>query len=150
MLLCHYNAAHYGAGELISDSREGSWRKASATWMFYFNAGPDRAALWQDAKQRAQAETAAWPYPWLDDAQFQPAPQHDVAGRLVFDKMPARRQAKRGSSSRRTRKSLPRSIGSGNGKATAFMAGRMPPGALRSPRFVQGGPYMIFTRGSGE
>ena len=89
VLLRHYNAAHYGAGELLSDSQDGSWRRASATWMFYFNSGPDRAALWQDAKQRAQAETSAWPYPWLDDAQFQ-LHRSTVAGRLAFDdKSPA-------------------------------------------------------------
>ena len=84
VLLRHYNAAHYGAGELLSDSKEGSWRRASATWMFYFNSGPDRAALWQDAKARAQTESAAWPYPWLDDAQFQ-LHRGAIAGRLTFD-----------------------------------------------------------------
>jgi len=84
VLLRHYNAAHYGAGELLSDSKDGSWRRASATWMFYFNNGSDRAALWKDAKERAQVETAAWPYPWLDDAQFQ-LRRGTVAGRLAFD-----------------------------------------------------------------
>jgi rhamnogalacturonan endolyase len=89
VLLRHYNAAHYGAGELLSDSKDGSWRRASATWMFYFNSGPDRAALWQDAKQRARTESAAWPYPWLDDALFQ-LHRGAVAGRLGFDdKTPA-------------------------------------------------------------
>jgi rhamnogalacturonan endolyase len=84
VLLRHYNAAHYGAGELLSDSKDGSWRRASATWMFYFNSGADRAALWQDAKKRAQTETAEWPYPWLDDAQFQ-LHRGAVSGRLAFD-----------------------------------------------------------------
>ena len=84
VLLRHYNAAHYGAGELLSDSKDGSWRRASAAWMFYFNSGPDRAALWQDAKQRAQAESAAWPYPWLADDQFQ-LHRGAVTGRVTFD-----------------------------------------------------------------
>jgi rhamnogalacturonan endolyase len=81
VLLCHYVAGHYGAGGVTSDSRDGSWRKASAPWFVYVNAGTN---LWADAKQRAANEASAWPYPWLDDELFQ-LRRGAVAGRLVFD-----------------------------------------------------------------
>jgi rhamnogalacturonan endolyase len=84
VLLCHYVAGHYGAGGIRSDSRDGSWSKASVPWFVYVNSGEDAAAMWKDAKVCARAEAARWPYPWLDDASFQ-LHRGSVTGRLVFD-----------------------------------------------------------------
>ena len=71
VLLYHAAAAHYGAGLIESDSRQGSWRKVSAPCFVYVNTGADAAALWSDAKARAQQLAAQWPYAWLDAAEFQ-------------------------------------------------------------------------------
>ncbi|WP_439626001.1 polysaccharide lyase family protein [Gemmata sp.] len=84
VLLAHATAAHYGAGVLTSDSKAGSWSKASVPTFTYVNEGRDQAALWADAKARAAAEVARWPNPWLDDARFQ-LKRGTVTGRLAFD-----------------------------------------------------------------
>lgn len=84
VLLGTATAAHYGAGVISSDSREGSWSKASAPWFFYVNQGASQAELWRDAKRLAAERAAAWPYDWLDNARFQRS-RGQVAGTLVFD-----------------------------------------------------------------
>jgi rhamnogalacturonan endolyase len=82
ILLAHAQGAHFGAGILTSDARDGSWRKVSAPWFIYVNEAPGQTQLWQDAKRRAAAAVAAWPYPWLDAAAFQPV-RARVSGRSV-------------------------------------------------------------------
>ena len=84
VLLCHATAAHYGAGVLTSDSKNGSWSKVSAPWFVYVNRAADHAALWEDAKRRAGSEVRAWPYRWLDDGRFQ-LDRGTVTGRLMLD-----------------------------------------------------------------
>ena len=71
VLLAHAQGAHYGAGILTSDSKDGSWTKVSAPWFVYVNAGASQAEMWKDARQHAAEAAAAWPYSWLDDAIFQ-------------------------------------------------------------------------------
>jgi rhamnogalacturonan endolyase len=82
VLLAHAQAAHYGAGILTSDGRDGSWRKVSAPWFIYVNSAASQAELWRDAQRRAAEAVAAWPYRWLDDAAFQ-RDRASVGGRLV-------------------------------------------------------------------
>ena len=84
VLLAHATAAHYGAGTVVSDSRDGSWSKVTAPWFVYVNSGDDRAALWRDAKARGARAAADWPYAWLDVAQFQ-LKRGAVSGRLTVD-----------------------------------------------------------------
>jgi rhamnogalacturonan endolyase len=84
VLLAHYTGAHYGAGTISSDSREGSWSKASAPWFVYLNAGRGARALWRDARRRAAREVAAWPFGWLEDARFE-LHRAVVSGRIVLD-----------------------------------------------------------------
>lgn len=82
VLLAHAQGAHYGAGILVSDPRDGPWTKVSAPWFIYANQAASPAACWQDAQRRAAQEVAAWPHPWLDDARFQ-LRRGSVSGRLV-------------------------------------------------------------------
>jgi rhamnogalacturonan endolyase len=84
VLLCHYNAGHYGAGGISSNSRDGTWSRASAPWFVYVNEAPGQAMLWQDAKRRAADDRSKWPYAWLDDARFQ-VRRAGVAGVIRFD-----------------------------------------------------------------
>lgn len=89
VLLGTATAAHYGAGPLVSDSRNGSWSKVSAPWFIYVNRAASQADLWRDAKRCAAQRVSAWPYGWLDRARFQLDRGH-VTGRLIFgDGQPA-------------------------------------------------------------
>lgn len=84
VLLAHATGAHYGAGILTSDEKDGAWRKVSAPWFIYANSAANQSELWQDAKHRASQEVAAWPYAWLDDAAFQ-LNRGSVFGRISLD-----------------------------------------------------------------
>jgi rhamnogalacturonan endolyase len=88
VLLRHAVAGHYGAGAVVSASSNGSWRQVSAPCFVFANAGGDAAALWRDAKARADAEAARWPHAWLGP-DFLPGGRGRVAGRLAIDGAPA-------------------------------------------------------------
>lgn len=83
ILLAHAEGAHFGAGVLTSDSKEGSWSKTSAPWFIYVNTSTHPDELWQDAKKQAEVQAAEWPYAWLDDEKFQ-LHRGGVSGRLLF------------------------------------------------------------------
>jgi len=88
VLLRHAVAGHYGAGAVISASSNGSWRQVSAPCFVFANAGAGAAALWRDAKARADAEAARWPHAWLG-REFEPGSRGRVTGRLDIDGAPA-------------------------------------------------------------
>ena len=83
VLLRHATAAHYGGGTIRSDSDAGTWSKVSAPCFVYANTAESGQALWHDARRRAEAEVAAWPYRWLDDTRFQ-LDRGRLHGRLVM------------------------------------------------------------------
>jgi rhamnogalacturonan endolyase len=85
VLLRHATAAHFGAGVLRTDSKNGSWSKVSAPWFVYVNTDSSQSALWQDAQHRAKEEAEKWPYAWLDDRAFQ-LDRGRTSGRLLFGK----------------------------------------------------------------
>jgi hypothetical protein len=84
VLLFHATAAHYGAGTITSRARDGSWRKVSAPCFIYVNRGVSQAALWSDAKEKAVLEEKAWPYEWLEAAEFE-VKRGTVSGKIQFD-----------------------------------------------------------------
>jgi rhamnogalacturonan endolyase len=55
---------HYGSGGLHVKAGE-EWQKVYGPWMLYANSGSDVKALWADAKKKATAEMAGWPYSWM-------------------------------------------------------------------------------------
>jgi rhamnogalacturonan endolyase len=73
---------HYGAAGVSIAAGE-NWSKVYGPWLVYLNSGGTPDQLWADAKKRADAERAAWPYPWVADASFPLAAQRGtVTGQL--------------------------------------------------------------------
>ncbi len=87
VLLRHAVAGHYGAGAVVSASSNGSWRQVSAPCFVFANTGASAAALWRDAKARADAEAARWPHAWLG-REFAPDGRGRVTGRLAIGGSP--------------------------------------------------------------
>lgn len=72
---------HYGAAPVQVDT--GAWEKMYGPFMVYLNAGKDKDALWADAKSKAAAEQAAWPYAWLENPVYPTAAgRGTVSGQL--------------------------------------------------------------------
>lgn len=63
--LLHYGRNHYG-GSSTSVAAGETWSKVYGPWLLYMNSCPASADdCWTDAKAKAQAEQANWPYTWL-------------------------------------------------------------------------------------
>jgi rhamnogalacturonan endolyase len=60
-ILC---CGHYGSGGVDVKSGE-EWHHIYGPWMLYANSGTSVDAMWDDAKKKAAAEKAAWPYAWM-------------------------------------------------------------------------------------
>jgi len=81
ILLKFLTCSHYGAAG-VSVGAE-SWQKIYGPWMIYLNSGGSRDELWADAKKRAAAERAAWPYTWMNYPLYPLAAERGtVSGRL--------------------------------------------------------------------
>jgi rhamnogalacturonan endolyase len=78
------NGVHYQAGGLTA-LKGAEWRKIYGPFLVYFSSRETGDANWADAKAQGDAETAAWPYTWLNDPGY---PQKDgrgaVTGRFVI------------------------------------------------------------------
>ena len=143
VLLCHYNAGHYGAGGISSNSQDGSWSRASAPWFVYVNEVPDRGHAMAGCQTPGDSETSKWPYPWLNDARFQ-VHRARVAGILRFDD--GNPVTRRGWFSRPMRSRPQIMRGSNSGEVTDSMPGPTGKAASRSPRC--GRATMISTLGN--
>jgi rhamnogalacturonan endolyase len=55
---------HYGSGGVDLKADE-EWTQIYGPWMTYVNTGASVDAMWDDAKKKAAAEKAAWPYGWM-------------------------------------------------------------------------------------
>ncbi len=76
--------AHYGNTGL-NVSSNADFNKIYGPWLFYMNSGSNGAACWEDSKQQALAEKAAWPYAWLTNSLYQSKNQRaTVSGQLVI------------------------------------------------------------------
>jgi len=74
---------HYGASS-VSIGAE-SWSKLYGPWLVYLNSGGNPDQLWDNAKQKAAAERAAWPYAWMNDPLYPAAAERaSVTGRLII------------------------------------------------------------------
>jgi rhamnogalacturonan endolyase len=71
---------HFGSGGLRFEDGE-PWDKVYGPLFVYLNHGPSVEALWQDARRRARAEAARWPYPWLKHDAY-PVERGTVTGRV--------------------------------------------------------------------
>lgn len=69
ILLAMFQSRHYGAGGVELDDGA-AWDHVYGPVVFYANSGGGPQRLHADAKVRALAEQAKWPYPWLEDERF--------------------------------------------------------------------------------
>ncbi len=79
-LLAMLVGGHFGAGGLRFTDGE-AWDKVYGPVFVYVNNGESVDAMWDDAKKRADAEMAKWPYDWLDDKEY-PRERGAVAGSI--------------------------------------------------------------------
>ena len=63
-LLNYWRGSHYG-GSVCPVAAGEAWSKVIGPFLIYCNAGASPEAMWKDALERAKAEAAAWPYPWV-------------------------------------------------------------------------------------
>jgi rhamnogalacturonan endolyase len=70
-LLNMWHGSHYG-GTVLSLARDENWSKVIGPFAIHFNQGGDPDARWKSALTRAEAERAAWPFPWVRHSAFPP------------------------------------------------------------------------------
>ena len=71
---------HFGSGGLQFKAGE-EWAKLFGPLFVYVNQGPSVDALWDDARKRADAEVARWPYAWLEHKEY-PRERGRVSGQV--------------------------------------------------------------------
>ena len=77
LILNYFQGAHNGGG---GPGEFAGNQKLFGPWFTYINTG-DSAAMIADAKKKAAAEQAKWPYPWMDDPLY-PLDRTKVTGQL--------------------------------------------------------------------
>jgi rhamnogalacturonan endolyase len=81
VLMKIFSCTHYGAAPVEVGTEE--WRKLYGPCFVYLNSGGSPEELWADAKARAEAERAAWPYAWMDHPLYPlAAARGAVAGQI--------------------------------------------------------------------
>lgn len=80
-----FMGTHYVGKYMVANINDGeAWKKVLGPVFIYLNSGPSRGELWEDAKARARAETASWPYSFLASPEFPKAAERgSVVGRLL-------------------------------------------------------------------
>lgn len=86
--LVHLNRNHFGGSEIRVAGGQ-AWRKTFGPFLLYCNATTAGAGagdrLWADAKERAKAEQAAWPFAWVKHPDYPAAnARGTVSGRLTI------------------------------------------------------------------
>ena len=80
ILLWMFQGTHFGAASI--DLKAGEvWNQCYGPAFVYCNQGDSVAAMWQDAKQRARAEEAQWPYSFVSHPEY-PLRRATVSGRI--------------------------------------------------------------------
>ncbi|MCS7089669.1 MAG: polysaccharide lyase family protein [Verrucomicrobiota bacterium] len=83
-LLYMWLGSHYGGSSLVVESEE-AWSKFVGPVVLYCNQGAEPTDLWRDALARARAESAQWPYGWVQDPEYPPACERaTVRGRILL------------------------------------------------------------------
>ena len=85
VVLNYWRSSHYGGANVTVAAGE-AWTKVIGPFLLYLNEGPDPMAMWREAKMRADAEAAKWPYSWVDAGNYaRPRERGTVRGRLVLN-----------------------------------------------------------------
>jgi rhamnogalacturonan endolyase len=81
-LLDYWRGTHYGGSELPFAANE-PWTKVVGPIFIYVPTGNDPKSLFVDAKNKAKAEQARWPYNWVQGVDYPLAAERaTVTGRL--------------------------------------------------------------------
>ncbi|MFT3783479.1 MAG: polysaccharide lyase family protein [Nibricoccus sp.] len=84
ILMKIFSCSHYGAAN-VSVGNE-AWQKIYGPCLLYFNSGGSADDLWANAKAKATAERAAWPYAWVKHPLYaSPAERGAVTGELKLN-----------------------------------------------------------------
>lgn len=84
VLLNYWRGSHYG-GSICDISRGEIWDKVIGPFLIYCNSGPTPDAMWKEALAQAEAQSAAWPYVWVNGVDYPHAQQRGtVQGKLVL------------------------------------------------------------------
>ncbi|MCA9261467.1 MAG: hypothetical protein KDA61_19760, partial [Planctomycetales bacterium] len=85
VVLNYWRSSHYGGATVDVQSGE-RWTKVIGPFLLYVNEGEDPLAMWRDAREKADAESAEWPYDWVHAPGYaKPAERSRVSGRIVLD-----------------------------------------------------------------
>ena len=82
-LLNMWHGSHYG-GTVLSLDEDEKWSKVIGPFAIHFNHGGSPAALWSKALERASAERAAWPYPWMRHGEYPPVTARGGISGTIF------------------------------------------------------------------
>jgi rhamnogalacturonan endolyase len=80
LMLQMMQSRHFG-GAVLSFGED--QQKLYGPYLIYINSGATQSELTADAKSRAAAETAAWPYSWFDNDLY-PISRATVTGRIIL------------------------------------------------------------------
>ena len=80
LILQMFQSQHFGASASYFD--EGG-QKLFGPYFIYINSGDSQEEMVADAKQRAAAEAAAWPYDWFDNDLY-PKDRATVTGNIII------------------------------------------------------------------
>jgi rhamnogalacturonan endolyase len=84
VVLNYWRSSHYGGASVTVAAGE-PWTKVIGPFLLYVNEGPNPAAMWQEARTRANMEASKWPYAWVDAGNYaKPAERGTVKGRLAL------------------------------------------------------------------
>lgn len=84
-LLNYWRSSHYG-GSLCNVGTNDAWAKVVGPFLIYCNHTTTHSALWPDALARGERETQAWPYDWVNHAEYpRKAERSIVTGRIRLD-----------------------------------------------------------------
>jgi rhamnogalacturonan endolyase len=84
VLLNYWRSSHYG-GAVCAVTNGEAWSRVVGPFLIYCNSADTPDAMWHDALARADRETKAWPYAWIEDADYPRKKERaTVAGQLVL------------------------------------------------------------------
>jgi len=70
LLLNMFNGSHYGGGQGLEVAAGESWSKIWGPYFIYLSHVQGYSESWMDALDQAKAERAAWPYDWMQHAEY--------------------------------------------------------------------------------
>ena len=84
-LLNYWRGSHYGGSSLVVDRGE-SWSKVIGPFLIYCNSGESPDSMWKNALARSPIESKAWPYDWVNSADYPHKDQRaTVTGKLTLN-----------------------------------------------------------------